>query len=303
MHDGRREAIAACPEYPYLRIQSVDVYRRVFDRLASASNVTLAMGKTILGVRETADWVEVATSGGEFAGLRAFDSSGRGPGVASPGAGRRPASLLQHFFGRTIRVDRPTFDPSTPSLMDFRTSQADGPHFVYLLPLSETEALVENTYLFPFTPPAGRHRHEIAEYLRMRYGVHPGSCEVLEEESGAIPMTTVSVPDAMGSRVTPIGLAGGAARPSSSYTFLRIQRQARTGPSDLRPDVRAGRPRRRGPVPERAEHATRRPADRGGPPQVAIPLGGRARADPRRGLTGRGRAVRRPPMRSRAIRR
>ena len=227
VHDGRREVVAACPEYPYLRIRSADVYRRVIDRLASASNVTLALGHPILGVRETAGRVQVATAGGEFAGLRAFDSLGRGPGVASAGAGRRPASLLQHFFGRTIRVDRPTFDPSTPSLMDFRASQADGPHFVYLLPLSETEALVENTYLFPFTPSADRHRHEIAEYLRMRYGLHPGSCEVLEEESGAIPMTTASIPDAMGSRVTPIGLAGGAARPSSGYAFLRIQRQAR----------------------------------------------------------------------------
>ncbi len=227
VHDGHHEAVAACPEYPYLRIRSADVYRRVLARLASAPNVTLALGCPILGVRETADRVEVATSGGEFAGLRVFDSSRRGHQIASVGTGRRPASLLQHFFGRTIRVDRPTFDPSTPSLMDFRASQADGPHFVYLLPLSETEALVENTYLFPFTPSADRHRREIAEYLCMRYGLHPGSCEVLEEESGAITMTTASIPDATGSRVTPIGLAGGAARPSSGYAFLRIQRQAR----------------------------------------------------------------------------
>jgi len=227
VHDGRRETVAACPEYPYLRIRSADVYRRVLDRLASAPNVTLALGRPILGVRETARGVKVVTTDGEFAGLRAFDSSGRSAGVAGAGPGRRPASLLQHFFGQTIRVDRPTFDPSCPSLMDFRASQADGPHFVYLLPLSETEALVENTYLFPFAPSAGRHRLEIADYLWRRYGLPPGAFELLEEEAGAIPMTTASGPVATGSRVTPIGLIGGAARPSSGYAFLRIQRQAR----------------------------------------------------------------------------
>ena len=40
-------------------------------------------------------------------------------------------------------------------------------------------------------------------------------------------MTTAAAPTAAGSRVTPIGLAGGAARASSGYAFLRIQRQAR----------------------------------------------------------------------------
>ena len=223
VHDGRRETVAACPEYPYLRLRSADVYRRVLERLAAAPNVTMALGRPILGVRETAGGVRVETADGEFAGLRAFDSSARPSVAATPGT----PSLLQHFFGQTVRVDRPTFDPACPSLMDFRASQADGPHFVYLLPLSATEALVENTYLFPFAPTVDRHRREIADYLRMRYGLAPGSYRVVEEEAGAIPMTTDAGPVAPGSRVTPIGLAGGAARPSSGYAFLRIQRQAR----------------------------------------------------------------------------
>ena len=226
VHDGRRETVASCPEYRYLRVRSADVYRRVLDRLASAPNVTLALGRSVLGVRETNRRVEVTTTDGDFTGLHAFDSSAKRPGIVEDGPSRRPASLLQHFFGQTIRVDRPTFDPACPTLMDFRASQADGPHFVYVLPLSATEALVENTYLFPFEISVERHRQEIADYLWMRYGLAPGSSELIEEEAGAIPMTTEPVAVATGSRVTPIGLAGGAARPSSGYAFLRIQRQA-----------------------------------------------------------------------------
>jgi lycopene beta-cyclase len=240
VHDGGvgGEVVACCPEYPYLRLRSIDVYRRVLDRLASASNVTLALGRSIVDVDETARDVRVRTTDGEFAGLRAF--SGSGPaGSPGPGPGPdpdHPPSLLQHFRGQTIRVGAPTFDPSCPMLMDFRASQDDGPHFVYLLPLSETVALVENTYLFPFAMTAERHRVEIAEYLGLRFGLMAGSYEVLEEESGAIPMTMeMAVTDRSGaappsplvaaSRITPIGLAGGAARPSSGYAFVRIQRQ------------------------------------------------------------------------------
>ena len=228
VHDGRRETVASCSEYRYLRVRSADFYRRAIDRLTTAPNVTLALGRPILDVRETQQRVTIATSGGNFHGLQVFDGLGRtgSKPLAAAQATRGGPTLLQHFFGQTIRVDRPVFDPSCPTLMDFRAAQADGPHFVYVLPLSTTEALVENTYLFPCHVPPERHRHEIATYLRLRYDLTGGSYHVLEEEAGAIPMTMGAGTPAT-RRITPIGLAGGAARPSSGYTFLRIQRQAR----------------------------------------------------------------------------
>lgn len=228
IHDGDREIIAECPEYPYIRIRSVDFYRRVLDRLASASNITLALGQPILDASETSQGVRVTTPKADFEGLRAFNSMMSKSDATTAGARRSPVSLLQHFFGQTIQVDHPVFDPACPTLMDFRTPQTDGPHFVYVLPLSETEALVENTYLFSFAVSRERHRQEISDYLDMRYGLAKGSYKVIEEESGAIPMTTATSRLASGSRVTSIGLAGGAARPSSGYAFLRIQRQTRS---------------------------------------------------------------------------
>jgi lycopene beta-cyclase len=227
VHDGHRETTAVCEKYSYLRLRSIDFYQRVLERLASAPNVTLALGQPIVGVTSSSQGVKVATMDNDFVGLRAFDSSTQRSKEAGARSGHHRASLLQHFFGQTIRVDRPIFETSCPSLMDFRASQDDGPHFFYLLPLSSTEALVENTYFLPLICPAERHRIEICDYLQMRYGLKPGDFVVTEEESGAIPMTTARRETPRGSRVTPIGLAGGAARPSSGYAFLRIQRQAR----------------------------------------------------------------------------
>lgn len=226
VHDGQAATVAACPAHRYLRVRAGDVYRRVLDRLAAAPNVTLALGAPITTVGEAADRVTVATTTGRFVGRHAFDGRGR---VAAPSGSLPPrhgVELLQHFLGQTIRADRPAFDPSCPTLMDFRVARADGPHFVYLLPLSATEALVENTYLWPFAIHPDRHRREIAAYLRERHGLPSGSFAVTGEEAGAIPMTLT--PAALPTRrVTPIGLVGGAARPSSGYAFLRIQRQAR----------------------------------------------------------------------------
>jgi lycopene beta-cyclase len=224
VHDGRAEVVSECGEYPYLRLRSGDVFAKILDRLASAPNVSMALGRPILDVRETSRGVIVSTPGRQYVGGRVFDSSGRPLESPLPGRGAR---LLQHFLGQTIRTERPVFDRSCATLMDFRASQADGPHFVYVLPLSETEALVENTYLHPFDIDAGRHRLEIASYLRDRFGLAREEYTVIEEEAGAIPMFVGQPSRREGSKVEPIGLRGGAARPSSGYAFLRIQRQAR----------------------------------------------------------------------------
>ena len=226
VHDGRHEVVSTSPEYRYLRLRSIDVYQRILDRLARAPNVSMALGRSILGVRPTSRGVVVATSDRSYHAGRVFDSSGRA-NLDPPRV--RGVRLLQHFLGQTVRTNRPTFDPSCPTLMDFRTSQADGPHFVYVLPLSENEALVENTYINNFDYPHDRHRTEVADYLRVRHGLDHDDYVVTEEESGAIPMAVGRRPLAStsGSRVESIGLAGGAARPSSGYAFLRIQGQAR----------------------------------------------------------------------------
>ena len=128
-------------------------------------------------------------------------------------------AMLQHFGGINVVADRPCFDASTAILMDFRVSQTHGIHFIYLLPFSETEALVEST-VFSVTPrPAHWYQEQINDYLAIRYGgiafTHGA------QESGVIPMAALRH---TGPGVG-IGLAGGALRASSGYAFYQIHRQ------------------------------------------------------------------------------
>ena len=55
--------------------------------------------------------------------------------------------MLQHFRGVEVKTVQTCFSPDTAILMDFRCDQSRGIHFIYLLPYSPTEALVESTML------------------------------------------------------------------------------------------------------------------------------------------------------------
>ncbi|MBC8138235.1 MAG: hypothetical protein H8F28_20335, partial [Fibrella sp.] len=129
-------------------------------------------------------------------------------------------------------------DPQTVTLMDFArpgamTKTDTAIRFMYLLPISSREALVENTLLLPTRGGAKdalapeenalAGRREIAAYMHSRYGLRDFT--VSSEEQGMIPMTTRDFPLRTGANTFAIGLAGGAARPSSGYAFLRIQKR------------------------------------------------------------------------------
>ena len=63
--------------------------------------------------------------------------------------------LNQHFKGWFIKTEQPVFDDSTLTLMDFSIPQRDDTRFIYILPFSNHEALVEMTVFSPtmYPPP------------------------------------------------------------------------------------------------------------------------------------------------------
>jgi lycopene beta-cyclase len=197
----------------YARLRSSDFYSYVLDRLSQAPNVTLRMGEYITGYTQGSAGVSVQTGQGTVTGDYLFDGRGGGP----------TGGLRQHFFGQVLQTSVPTFDPSCPTLMDFRVSQEQGLRFLYVLPYSPTEALVEDTCLGGPTLAPEAHRSVIAKYARRFLDI--GDFKVTHEESGSIPMCARRLPLREGARVFHIGQAAGASKPSSGYTFLRIQEQ------------------------------------------------------------------------------
>jgi len=227
------QAIGASERYPYLHLRSDAFYNRVLERIAAAPQVRLVLGAQIRGHRREGDLVVIETSGGEYRGRRVFDSSGlltqrgKGAGAAVGSGSGLGMKWLQHFLGQRIRVCRPVFAPERIRLMDHRVDQTRGPHFMYLLPFTETTALIENTYFFNSPRSPYEHRAEIAHYLAENYGIGRDDYEVVGEECGRIPMGIAPNGPVADEQIVPIGIPAGAARAATGYAFLRIQRQSR----------------------------------------------------------------------------
>jgi len=207
------------PAVGYACLRSRDFYAHVLELARQCGNVTLALGLPVEGCRSEDDQAVVEAGGGRYEADYVFDS-------------RLPTSpdgdmLTQRFFGQFVRTQAPCFDTTRCTLMDFRVTQENGLHFLYTLPFSPTEALVEDTYIQDgkaARPAPEQHRAEISAYLARRRGLTEFT--VTREEAGAIPMTTRPFSKRDG-RVFFIGTAGGCTKPSSGYTFLRIQEQCR----------------------------------------------------------------------------
>ncbi|MCL7971044.1 MAG: lycopene cyclase family protein [marine benthic group bacterium] len=196
-------------------------YERALDRIERAPRARLARGVSVEGFRQSEGSVTAVTSAGELRAARAYD--GRPPEARPVPPGE--IHWLQHFVGLEIETVERAFDPGVATLMDFRIMDGADIRFMYVLPLDERRALVEDTFFGGETRPEAEYVDSIRRYIRDRLGVE--SWTERHRERGAIPMSTVPPVESALSRVTPIGVRAGLARPATGYAFLAIQRRSR----------------------------------------------------------------------------
>lgn len=196
-----------------------DLATRLLER---APRTRVTRGVRVTSFTEHANGVEVGTTRGTLRGKLFVDArGGNALGHARTEAGE--VRWAQHFLGHVVRTERPIFEPTRATLMDFDVPQEDGPHFVYVLPSSPNEALVEDTYFSPVPFDRARYQQNLDAWLARRGA---GQVAIHRSEAGVIPMTTAPKRRCARSRVAVIGQRGGAAKPSTGYAFQFIQRQA-----------------------------------------------------------------------------
>ena len=128
--------------------------------------------------------------------------------------------MVQHFIGWEVQAKAGSFDDSKAILMDFRCDQSQGMHFIYCLPFSDCQALIESTLFSPELLPAGFYETAISDYVKIICKLP--EYEVSRRESGVIPLGVLGRHDP---GLAGIGANGGAIRPSSGYAFSFIQKQ------------------------------------------------------------------------------
>lgn len=207
--------------YRYKMIRGADFYRFMARWLNAQPNIACAYAE-VTSVESVGDEAVVHTQDGRaYRGAWAFNS------ILRDWPARQPAYhyLLQHFLGWVIHTPARAFDPAIATLMDFRVDQASDTRFVYVLPLDAHTALVEYTVFSGELLPRAEYTWQLEAYIRN--WLHIADYEKQHEEFGVIPMTDAPFPDRRGERVINIGTAGGCTKPSTGYTFQRIQRRVR----------------------------------------------------------------------------
>lgn len=132
--------------------------------------------------------------------------------------------IYQHFCGKFIEFENPILDESAMTLMDFSLpiSNKDMAVFHYILPFSQTTALIETTVFSHL--PFNREAYEDIWNKYMDTNYHSHKFRIISDELGTIPM---SIPNkrAVG-KIFKIGAAGGMIKASTGYAFTKMHNDA-----------------------------------------------------------------------------
>lgn len=209
-------------EYEYKMIRAADFYKFVRRKLKANPNFTFLQAD-ILKVENGI----VKTGKGEFAAKEfIFDSSTR-----KTYDNQKYQNLRQHFKGWLIEAEKSIFEPDEPTLFDFRVEQQNECRFAYILPFSETKALVEFTVFSDNVLPDDEYDFYLGKYIAEVLQIE--KYKILEIEKGIIPMSDEPHNEQPAPKIIRIGTAGGYVKPSTGYSFERTQRRLKNLVEDL----------------------------------------------------------------------
>lgn len=206
----------------YKMIRGIDFYNYILEFAHAFDNVVFAY-ENIEEINSSDKQARVITNQSTYSAPFVFNSTSLFyPNITVEN------SLLQHFEGWVIKTKHQQFDETTGTLMDFRLNQKNGATFMYVLPTSATEALVEYTLFSPTLLDKKEYKKELESYIRDYLNIE--DYDIIHEEFGVIPMSLAEFPQSTNSqnRIINIGTAGGFTKASSGYTFQFIQKNSKS---------------------------------------------------------------------------
>ena len=198
--------------YQYNRVLGLDFYNHIFEALTKENNITF-LNEKVTDINELENHVYVATDKNEFTCNTVLNSIYNK--VAAETQTKFPV-LQQHFIGWFIKSDEAVFNLEQATFMDFSVAQKGNTRFMYVLPTSSTEALLEYTLFSHELLAKAEYEAAIKEYIA-KIGIKNYS--IIEKEQGSIPMTCYPFWKKNTQKVLNIGTAGGWTKASTGYTF------------------------------------------------------------------------------------
>jgi lycopene beta-cyclase len=195
----------------YCTLDADAFYAFAQDQIAASSHVHLRMGVAVNDVQDGAVQNVLLADGSLLRSAWVMDARPLGSPLAD--------SLCQHFVGWEIETSEDCFDDKMVELMDFQAAR-QGLHFLYVLPYSPRRALIESTWMSPYTHNPD-YAAELQSYLQKRYGLT--AYQRVYQEQGCLDLQArprvYGQTDGFCKRVS-LGRAAGTLRSSTGFAFL-----------------------------------------------------------------------------------
>ncbi|MEO6588546.1 MAG: lycopene cyclase family protein [Pyrinomonadaceae bacterium] len=209
-------------EYEYKMIRAADFYEFIFDKIRQNPNFTFLQNEIISVENGIVKTNESKFSASELI----FDSFTRKT-YDNP----KYQNLFQHFHGWLIETEAEIFNEREPTLFDFRVVQKNECRFIYILPFSASEALIEVTVFSDNILKKQEYEENLKSYLADILKIE--NYKIVETETGVIPMSDEPHKQFPAKKIIKIGTSGGYVKPSTGYSFKRTQNNLRKMIGDL----------------------------------------------------------------------
>jgi lycopene beta-cyclase len=206
--------------YQYKKINGLDFYELVFKKISEHKNIHF-LNQKVVDFSELGNHCIVKTEQETFTCNKIFNSI-YNPEVVT--AQNKFPLIQQHFVGWFIKSKEAIFTPNCATFMDFSVEQKGNTRFMYVLPTSENEALLEYTLFSKDLLSKAAYESEIHKYIE-NLGIT--EYEILEKEQGNIPMTCYPFWKHNTKNIINIGSAGGWTKASTGYTFKSASKKSK----------------------------------------------------------------------------
>lgn len=214
------ERVMKLNSYEYKMIRSKDFYKKILDVIAKNENITITQSK-VTDFRELGNHCIVKTDLENYTCNKVINS------IFNPTLIHEQTKyplIQQHFIGWYIKTESEYFNDAEATFMDFSINQKNNTRFMYVLPISKKECLIEYTLFSKDLLEKEEYEIEIEKYIK-KLGVD--KYEIIEKEYGNIPMTCYPFWKNNTKNIINIGSAGGWTKASTGYTFKNATKKSK----------------------------------------------------------------------------
>jgi lycopene beta-cyclase len=207
------------PYHRYCSIRSESLIDLTLKHVRAKAHFDIEFNSNVLSVGTSNNHALVTTQDGQLTARWVVDT--RPPPLKTQHSG-----LLQCFYGEEIVTDNDVFNPSTVKLMQQLANSELGIEFIYILPFSAKHALIEFTCFSPTVIERSILQTRLKNSIHTIIGSQ--NYKVERKECAVLPMYCINEnTNNKNKHLIYAGIAGGAMRASTGYSFLACQRWAR----------------------------------------------------------------------------